>query len=303
MKVILSGSLGHINKPLATELIAKGHSVTIISSKTDRQKEIENFGAKAAIGTFDDIDFLATTFKGADIVYTMVPPINFFNPNLDFIAYYGQLANHFKLAILKAGVTKVIHLSTIAAHTNKGNGMLAYGYEIESILKTLPDNVAIKFMRPVGFYYNMFAFIPAIKNAGCIFQNYGGDKLKEPWVSPFDIAETIAEEIELPFDGRKVRYIASDEVTPNEAATILGEAIGKPDLKWNVISNEDFIANLVRVGFSSQAAEGLAGMNAGRVSGVLYEDYHKHKPTLGKVKLADFAKEFASVFNQGDNQH
>lgn len=176
--------------------------------------------------------------------------------------------------------------------------MLAHGYEVESVLKTLPDNVAIKFMRPVGFYYNMFSFIPTIKNAGSIFQNYGGDELKEPWVSPSDIAETIAEEIELPFNGRKVRYIASDEVSPNEVATILGDAIGKPDLKWIVISNENFIANLVHAGFSLQAAEGLAAMNVSRVSGVLYEDYHKHKPTLGKVKLKDFAKEFAVVFNQ-----
>ena len=303
MKVVLSGSLGHISKPLAIALIAKGHSVTIISSKVDRQKEIETIGAEAAIGTIDDPDFLATTFKGADIVYTMVPPVNFFDPNLDIIAYYVQLANNFKQAILRAGVTKVIHLSTIAAHTNKGNGMLAYGYEIESVLKTLQDNVAIKFMRPVGFYYNMFAFIPAIINAGSIFQNYGGDELKEPWVSPLDIAETIAEEIELPFEGRKVRYIASDEVSPNEVATILGKSIGKPDLKWITISNEDFIANLVRVGFSPQAALGLAEMNAGRVSGVLYEDYQKHKPTLGKVKLTDFAKDFAIVFNQGGNQH
>ncbi|HVM89996.1 MAG TPA: NAD(P)H-binding protein [Puia sp.] len=303
MKVVISGSLGHISKPLAKELITKGHSVTIISSKAEKQREIENIGAKAAIGTIEDVAFLAVAFSGADIVYTMVPPVNFFDPTLDIIAYYVQLANNFKHAILQAGITKVIHLSTIAAHTNKGNGMLAYGYEIESVLKTLPVNVAIKFMRPVGFYYNMFAFIPAIKNAGSIFQNYGGNKLKEPWVSPLDIAETIDEEIELPFDGRKIRYIASDEVTPNEAASILGNAIGKPDLKWVVISNEDFIANLVRAGFSQQAAEGLAGMNAGRVSGVLYEDYHIHKPILGKVKLTDFAKEFAAVYNQGSYQH
>lgn len=302
MKVVLSGSLGHISKPLATALIAKGHSVTIISSKADRQKDIENMGAKAAIGTMDDTGFLAATFKGADIVYTMVPPVNFFDPNLDITAHYVQLANNFKQAILSAGVTKVIHLSTIAAHTDKGNGMLAYGYAIENVLNTLPDHVAIKVMRPVGFYYNMFAFIPAIKNAGSIFQNYGGAGLKEPWVSPMDIAETIAEEIELPFEGRKVRYIASDEVTPNEVASILGKAIGKPDLKWVVISNEDFKANLFRAGFSTQAAEGLASMNAGRESGVLYEDYQHHKPALGKVKLADFAKDFALVFNQGDRQ-
>ncbi|HEU4574294.1 MAG TPA: NAD(P)H-binding protein [Chitinophagaceae bacterium] len=299
MKVVLTGSLGHISKPLAKELTAKGHSITIISSKADRQQEIENMGAKAAIGTINDPDFLATTFKGADIVYTMTPPANFFDPNLDMIAHFGQLANNFKQAILQAAVTKVIHLSTIGAHTNKGNGMLAYGYEIESVLNTLPDTVSIKVMRPVGFYYNMFAFIPAIKNTGNIFQNYGGDELKEPWVSPSDIAETIAEEIEKPFNGRTIRYIASDEVSPNETAKILGKAIGKPDLKWIVISDEDFITNLVRIGFSQQAAEGLAAMNAGRMSGVLYEDYHQHKPRLGKVKLTDFAKEFAAVFNQG----
>lgn len=298
MKIIVTGSLGHISKPLATDLIAKGHSVTIISSNANKQKDIESMGASAAIGKIDDADFLSTTFQGADVVYTMVPPVNFFDPNLDIIAYYIQLAHNFKQAIMNAGVTKLIHLSTIAAHTNKGNGMLAYGYEIENVLKTLPEEVAIKFMRPVGFYYNMFAFIPAIKNKGSIFQNYGGSALKEPWVSPLDIAAVISEEMELPFKGRTVRYIASDEVSPDEAATILGKAIGQPGLKWEVISDDDFIAGLLSAGFSKQAAEGLAGLNAGRVSGVLYEDYLQNRPALGKVKLTDFAEEFAAVYHR-----
>jgi len=29
----------------------------------------------------------------------------------------------------------------------------------------------------------------------------------------------------------------------------------------------------------------------------LYEDYYLNRPTLGKVKLTDFAKEFAAVYN------
>lgn len=303
MKVVLTGSLGHISRPLATELIAKGHSVTVISSKAEKQKDIENRGAKAAIGTIEDAGFLAEAFKGADIVYLMEPPFNFFDHTIDLERCWSEIARNYVQAIQQSGVTKVIHLSSIGAHTDKGVGILAAHHRVEHILKELPGNVSIKTMRPVGFYYNMFAFIPAIKNAGSIFQNYGGNALKEPWVSPLDIAETIAEEMELPFDGRKVRYIASDEVSPTEAAAILGEAIGKPDLEWTVISNEDFIANLIRIGFSQQAAEGLAYMNAGRVSGVLYEDYHQHRPTLGKVKLTDFAKEFATVFNQNGDQH
>jgi Predicted nucleoside-diphosphate-sugar epimerases len=295
MKIIITGSLGHISKPLALELVQKGHDVTLISSNPARQKDIEATGAKAAIGTIENVTFLTATFTGADVVYTMVPPINFFDHQINFLTHYINLFHNFKQAILQSGVTKVIHLSSIAAHTDKGNGMLAYAHEGENMLKELPGNISIKFMRPVGFYYNMFAFIPVIKNTGAIVQNYGGDE-KEPWVSPLDIATVIAEEIEKPFEERTIRYIASDEVSPNEIAAILGKAIGKPGLKWMVIPDEEFEQNLKTAGFNPQAAKGFTEMNAGRRSGVLYEDYFRHKPTLGKIKLTDFAKEFAAVY-------
>ncbi len=80
-----------------------------------------------------------------------------------------------------------MHLSSIGAHTDIGNGILAFHYNVEKILNELPDDVSIKFMRPVGFYYNMFAFIPTIKTQGRHHSNYGGND-KEPWVSPTDIA-------------------------------------------------------------------------------------------------------------------
>lgn len=295
MKIILTGSLGHISKPLAIDLISKGHSVTIISSKAERQKEIETIGAKAAIGSIENVDFLTATFEGADIVYLMEPPFNYFDNSFDTQDYWLGIANCYKQAVMKSGVTKVIHLSSIGAHTDKGVGILATHHLVENVLKQLPNTVSIKTMRPVGFYYNMFAFIPAIKNAGAIIQNYGGDE-KEPWVSPLDIAAVIAEEIEKPFEGRTIRYIASDEVSPNEVAKNLGEAINKPDLKWNVIADELFLNNLINVGFNPQAAKGLTEMNIGRRNN-LYDDYKQNKTILGKIKLSDFAKEFAAFYN------
>ena len=86
MKIILTGSLGHISKPLTTILVQKGHTVTVISSKPEKQKDIEALGATAAIGSIEDVDFLTTTFSGADVVYTMIPPGNFFNQDLDLMA-------------------------------------------------------------------------------------------------------------------------------------------------------------------------------------------------------------------------
>jgi uncharacterized protein YbjT (DUF2867 family) len=299
MKIIITGSLGHISKPLTEELVQKGHTVTVISSKPEKQKDIEALGAKAAIGTMEDPDFLAATFRGADVVYLMeaMGAGSFFDQNFDIMAAHNKIANNYALAIRQSGVKRVVHLSSIGAHTDKGNGILAFHYNVEHILKQLPNDVVIKFMRPVGFYYNMLAFIPTIKAQGAIVQNYGGDE-KEPWVSPLDIAAVIAGEIEKPFNGREVHYIASDEASPNEVAKILGKAIGKPDLKWSVIPDEQLLNGMIAAGFNPQVAKGLVEMNASRRGGVLYEDYYHNKPTLGKIKLQDFAKEFAAAFNQ-----
>jgi uncharacterized protein YbjT (DUF2867 family) len=299
MKIIITGSLGNISKPLTTTLVQKGHSVTVISSKPERQKEIEAIGAKAAIGTMEDADFLSATFTGADIVYVMetLGTSSFLDPNIDVVATISNIGNNYKHAIEQSGVKRVVHLSSIGAHAEKGTGLIKFHYNVENILQQLPADVAIKFMRPVGFYYTSFRFIPTIKTQGAIVSNYGGDT-KEPWVSPLDIAAVIAEEIEKPFTGREVRYIASDEISPNEVAKILGEAIGKPDLKWMVISDEQFLNGLLAAGMNLQTAKGFVEMNAARITGVMYEDYNHHKPTLGNIKLKDFAKEFAVVYNQ-----
>jgi nucleoside-diphosphate-sugar epimerase len=49
MKIIVTGSLGNINKPLSIALVQRGYSVTVISSTPNRQKEIESLGAGAAL--------------------------------------------------------------------------------------------------------------------------------------------------------------------------------------------------------------------------------------------------------------
>ncbi|WP_299289492.1 NAD(P)H-binding protein [uncultured Mucilaginibacter sp.] len=300
MKIIITGSIGNIGKPLTKELVEKGHAVTVISSKAERQKDIEALGAKVAIGTMQDPDFLSATFKGADIVYLMETWEgigSLFDKDVDFEAGMRQIGNNYKQAVEQSGVKRVVHLSSIGAHSAKGYGSLSVHYQVENILNQLPNDVSIKFMRPVGFFTNIFRSMQTIKAQAAVISNHGGDD-KEPWVSPLDIASAIAEEMELPFAGRTIRYIASDEVSPNEIAKVLGEAIGNPDLKWLVIPDEQLLNGMLGAGINPQLANGLVEMQASQRSGLLYEDYYRNKPRLGKVKLADFAKDFAQVYHQ-----
>ncbi len=306
------------SKTLTQELVQKGHTVTVISSNSEKKPDIEALGATAAIGTIEDIPFLTNTFTGADAVYCMLPPFKFQeNPNLDARAEAIRLATNYCQAIRQSGVKRVIQLSSIGAHLEKGNGLLAFHFMAEKVFSELPADVALTHMRPVGFYYNLYDFMESIKGKGfldsfigkmltikfyglmgfiqgkrgLILSNYGGaDKM--PWVSPEDIATAIADEITAPASGRKVRYVASEELTCQEIARVLGTAVGKPYLKWETINDNQMESALLQYKMPLSLAKDITEMNASMHSGMLFEDYYKHKPVLGKVKMKDFAKEF-----------
>ena len=296
MNITLTGSLGRIGRPLTMQLVEQGHRLTVISSNPSRSKEIEGLGAIPAIGTLQDTDFLEATFKGADTVYTMVPPANYFDHRLDLLGYYKDLGENFAKALGRTDIKHVVNLSSIGAHLKEGNGILKGTYHVEQALNALPDNVAVTHIRPVEIYYNLFQFIDLIKDQGIIGSNLAEDNVNA-WVSPEDIAISIVEELGTPSSGRKVRYVASEELTYRELASILGEAIGKPDLKWVMITDAQLQGSLEGVGMQPEIAGEMTEMYAAIRSGLLYEDYRLQGPKkLGKVKLRDFAKDFAVAY-------
>ncbi|HEA22513.1 MAG TPA: NAD-dependent epimerase/dehydratase family protein [Pricia antarctica] len=298
MKITVTGSLGHIGEPLTLALVNEGHSVTVISSNPEKQKTIEAMGAISAIGSLEDVDFIASSFSNADVVYCMVPPANYFDHSLDLLGYYRRLGNNYAQAIKQTGIKKVINLSSIGGHMDKGNGILLGAHHVENILNGLPSDVAITHIRPTEFYYNLLPQIHSAKNNGFLASNIGNDVVNS-WVSPIDITMAIKEEITSPFAGRKVRYVASEEITYNDLVRVLGKAIGKPELKWLAITDEQMKEGLISAGMKPEIAVGLTEMYAAINSGLLYEDYNLHKPSvMGKVKVADFAEDFASAYNK-----
>jgi len=291
MKIVITGSLGNISKPLTIALIQKKHQVIVISSNIEKQKDIEALGAFAAIGSIEDVDFLTKTFTGADIVYCMTPPLF---SKTDQIAYYRNLAIGYAKAIEAAKVKKGIYLSSYGAHLEKGTGYIAGSYHAEKVFNTL-SNVTFTYIRPGYFYYNLFHFIGAIKYLGFIATNYGAnDKLL--MVSPYEIAMAIVEEIENNKPHSSVRYVASDDRTCNEVAQVLGNSIGIPTLEWKIISSEQMNSNLVNNGLPLENAQMLVELGEATHSGVLRELYDQEKPPLGKIKIEDFAEEFSLTF-------
>lgn len=295
MKYVITGSLGHISKPVSKALIKAGHDVTIITSKADNASKIEALGAKAAVGSVEDVEFLTKTFTGANAVYTMVPPNFNAKPWKEWI---GQIGKNYATAIKKANIKYVVNLSSVGADLPDGVGPVSGLHLAENALNTLTD-VNIKHLRPAYFYTNLLANIDLVKHANIIGGNFGVKDKKFGIVHPNDIAEVAIEELlNLNFKNHTVRYIASDDVSTDDIAKTLGSAIGKPDLKWVVFSNEQAEQGMRGAGLAEEIAKNYVEMGASIHSGAMYGDYWKNHPaTLGKTKLEDFAKEFTAAYN------
>lgn len=163
MKIVVTGSLGNISKPLVEQLVKQGHQVTVISSSAARKAEIEQVGARAAIGEIEDRIFLTNAFEGQDAAYCMIPPFNFFGKqNLDYQKKALEISTNYVHAIQNAGIKKVIHLSSVGAEKQTGAGVLIFHYIAENIFKELPPDVSVTHLRPASFDYNLYAFMDMV---------------------------------------------------------------------------------------------------------------------------------------------
>jgi len=292
MKYVLLGSLGNISRPLAQQLIAARHKVTIVTSDASKSSAIAALGAIPAVGSIEDVDFLTDTFNTADAVYLIIPPKLDANPWKEWLCGVGE---KYAKAIRTAGVKKVVFLSSIGADQPAGIGPVSGIHHAEVALR---DNSGadILFLRPGYFFFNLYNAVGLIKQAGIYGNNFGPDR-KIILVHPRDIAAVAAEQLlKLDFKGGSVRYIAGDERTSREIASVLGAAIGKPQLPYVLFSDEDNLKGMTGAGLSREVAENYTEMGAAIRSGIMFADYEKHRPALSPTKLEDFAREFAAAF-------
>jgi len=208
MRIVVTGSLGNIGRPLTEALVRQGHQVIVVSSQASRRAEIEAMGASAAIGDLGDGDFLKATFAQADAAYCMVP---LGAPRQgDSSEAMRTVAGNYRAAIESAQVRKVVLLSGWAAD------LLSTG-NLESVFDGL-TKTSLTILRPASFYSNFFSSLDLIRGKGILgtflaLRHYGwgflvgrrgllmgilGGDDRTVFVSPLDIAEAAAEELTAP---------------------------------------------------------------------------------------------------------
>lgn len=294
MHYVVTGAAGNVARPLTLRLLAAGQSVTVIGRKEKNLEALVGAGAKAAIGSVEDISFLKKAFAHADAVFTLVPT-DIFAPDLK--TQHENIGRNYADAIAANNIRHVVNLSGIGAHLLQDAGPLSAIHYTEEALYSL-KNVHVRTLRSVYFYQNLLTMIGMVRHMNMFGANFSAGAGRFPVAHTDDVAATAAEELlSLDFAGHSIRYVASDETSTDEIAAAISKAIGKPQLQWIKFSDEQFAQGLQQAGFPEKNAREYANMYNAMDKGLVTQDYWKNRPqSFGKIKIEDFARQFAEIF-------
>ena len=293
--IVVLGATGKVGSKISEILLKEGgHKVILIARTADKLKTFKDMGAEVISADITDVDVLADTFKNADSAYVMTPPS--FTATT-YRAFQREVGDGIIEAIQKSGIKYIVNLSSCGAHMHESNGLIAGLTELEVKLNQLND-VNVLHLRPAYFIDNVLLNIPLIKGMGINGTTADAD-YQIPMVATKDIAFIAANHlINQDFKGKSVQPILGDRnYSFKELTSIIGRAIGKPELQYVQFPIEQAKQAMISQGISADIANDITAMESSLKNGIMnYEQRTIANSSPTSVEM--FAKEvFAPLYN------
>ncbi len=246
MYVVLgaSGNTGHI---VAQNLLSRQQKVRVVGRNAAHLQAHAAQGAEIFIGDITDAAALTKALQNAESAYVMIPP----NPTSnDFRAFQDRVSDAIATAVQNAGVKNVVSLSSIGADKASGTGPVVGLYNLEQKLNQI-DALNVLHLRAGYFMENTLPQVGAIRMVGSAVGPIRAD-LKLPIIATRDIGEAAADALLRPISrGKQTQELQGQrDLTYTEATTIIGNAIGKPDLAYLQPPDDQIRAAMVQMGMS-----------------------------------------------------
>lgn len=256
MYVIL-GATGNTGSVVAETLLAKGQKVRVVGRSNERLAKFGKRGAEVVEADLTRPAQLKQAFHGARAVYAMIPP-NITSP--DVRAYQNEVTDATAQALEAVGVTHAVTLSSIGADKAEKTGPVVGLHLMEKRFAQIPKLNALH-LRAGYFMENTLPQAGIIKNFG-MMAGPVKPELQIGMIASHDIGVAAAEALlKLDFQGQQARELLGQrDITYVEAARIVGKAIGKPDLTYMQLPNEQIMQALQQMGMSKNMASLLLEM-------------------------------------------
>ncbi|MGH8246988.1 MAG: NmrA family NAD(P)-binding protein [Gammaproteobacteria bacterium] len=276
----VTGATGNTGSVVAEKLLAQGEKVRVIGRDSGRLTQFVQKGAEAFVADLTDAATLSRAFDGARAVYAMVP-LNM--ASADPRGYQERASDAMARAVGQARVTHAVVLSSVGADKPEKTGPIAGLHILEQKLNALAGLNAV-YLRAGYFMENLFPQVDVIGNFGIVGGPLRPD-LRLPMIATRDIGAAAAEILQKQdFSGKHPRELLGQrDVSYKEVASVIGKAIGKPDLEYVQLPLQQLKPAFVQMGMSASVADLLLEMaealNSGHVAALERRSARNTTPT------------------------
>jgi uncharacterized protein YbjT (DUF2867 family) len=261
---VITGATGNTGNVMAKKLLAQGQKVRAVGRNADRLEPLTAQGAEPFVCELTDAAALIKAFSGARAVYAMIPPSM---TSSDYRADQRKVADTIAQAIEQAQVGYAVVLSSVGADKSEGTGPVAGLHYLEQTLNRIPS-LNVLHLRPAYFMENTLAQIGIIQSMGITAGPLRAD-LTMPMIATRDIGAAAADALAaLDFNGKQTRELLGErDLSYSEVTKIIGTAIGKPDLNYVQLPDEQLRGAFLQMGISGNVADLLLEMSNALNSG------------------------------------
>jgi uncharacterized protein YbjT (DUF2867 family) len=294
--IVVTGATGRTGRRTAEAFLAKGEKVRVVGRDAKRLTSLVELGAEPFVGNVEDVASMTEAFTGASAVYLVLPEDI---SQQDLRGHQELVSASYAAAISNAHVRFVVNLSSIGAqHANHTGPIVGLHNQEQKLDRVAGLNVL--HVRAAYFMENLFMSIESLRSTGTLPGGLRSDA-PMPWIATKDIGEYAASRLAARnFSGSSIQELHGQrDISMQEAASIVGNAIGKPNLSYVQVPSMMLGQGLMKMGLPEKTAELLIEMWDGANAGLIVPQEARSVRNTTPTTLESFVTEvFAPAYLQ-----
>jgi uncharacterized protein YbjT (DUF2867 family) len=286
--IVVTGATGRTGRRVTEVLLAKGEKVRAVGRDAKKLASLVQRGAEPFVGNVEDLPFLTTAFSGAAAVYLVLPEDL---SQQDLRGHQERVSDCYAAATTNAGVRFAIDLSSIGAQHEEGTGPIVGLHNQEQKLNQV-RGLNVLHLRSAYFMENLLLSIAPLRATGSLPGGMRGDA-RMPWIATKDIGAYAAARLAArDFYRSSIQELHGErDISMHEAASIVGKALGKPDVTYRQVPSPQLEEALLKAGLAKKTAELIIEMWDGANAGLIVPQEARSLSNTTPTTLESFVTE------------
>lgn len=227
--IVITGATGNTGSVAAEALLAKGEKIRVIGRDASKLERFTAKGAQPFVANVENADEVARAFEGAEAAYLVIPAALHRD---DFRAYQDRISDAYASAAEKSGLKFAVVLSSIGAQNSDNVGPIVGLHNMEEKLNRISSLNALH-LRPTHFMENLLMSIDGIRMMNAL-PGFAPADVPSAMIATRDIGNYAASRLAArDFSEHSTQeLLGPGDVTMRDCASIIGHAIGKPNLAY-----------------------------------------------------------------------